>query len=135
MDAWQSWREMARESEEAARLSEAGGCPRPAASRYYYAAYQAVTALLLYRGLTPPTGCEAWSHEETPALLQDQLQALIRSRDRRNDLAARLSELYRLRLIADYRGTRSVVATQVAKAGRDARFIVRVADEKLPRSL
>lgn len=107
----------------------------PAARRYYYAAYQAVTALLLYRGLTPPTGREAWSHEETPTLLQDQLQALIRSRDRRNDLADRLAKLYRLRLIADYKATRFVVAAQVVKAGRDARFILRVADEKLPRSL
>ena len=135
MDAWQLWQEMARMSEEAARLAEAGGCLRPAASRYYYAAYQAVTALLLYQGLKPPEGREAWSHEDTPALLQDQLQTLIRSRDRRDDLAARLKELYRRRLTADYQGTRSVDATQVIKAGRDVRFILRVADEKLPRSI
>lgn len=133
MDAWQLWREMARESEEAARLAEAGGCLRSAASRYYYAAYQAGTALLLYRGLMPPVDREAWSHEETPALLQDQLRTLIRSRDGRNDLADRLAGLYRLRLIADYRGTRAVAAAQVARAGRDARFILRVADAKLPR--
>ncbi len=133
MDAWRLWQEMAWESEEAARMAENGGCLRSAASRYYYAAYQAATALLLYRGLTPPTGREAWSHEETPALLQDQLQTLIRSRDRRSDLANRLTELYWLRLSADYRGARPVVAAQIVKAGRDARFILRVADEKLPR--
>ncbi len=133
MDAWQLWQEMARDSEEAARLAEAGGCLRSATSRYYYTAYQAATALLLYRGLTPPTEREAWSHEETPSLLQDQLQTLIRSRDRRNDLAHRLTGLYWLRLNADYRGVQRVVAAQVVKAGRDARFILRVADEKLPR--
>lgn len=59
MDAWQLWQEMARVSKEAAQLAETGGCLRPAASRYYYAAYQAVTALLLYQGLKPPEGREA----------------------------------------------------------------------------
>lgn len=133
MDAWQSWQEMARESEEAARMAEAGGCLRSSASRYYYAAYQSVTALLLYRGLTPPLGRQAWSHEETPSLLQDHLRTLIRSRDRRNDLADRLTALYWLRLNADDRGVRPVVSAQVVRAGRDARFILRAADEKLPR--
>ena len=76
MEPWQLWQDMARESEQAARLAEDGGCPRSAASRYYYAAYQAVTALLLYRGLTPPEGREAWSHEDTPLSCRDQLRAL-----------------------------------------------------------
>jgi uncharacterized protein (UPF0332 family) len=133
MDAWQLWQDMARESEEAARMAEVGGCLRSAASHYYYAAYQAVTALLLYRGLTPPLDREAWSHEETPALLQDQLRTLIRSRDRRNDLATRLKQLYRRRLTADYQSAKTVTAAQVIKAGQDARFILRVVDEKLPR--
>ncbi len=133
MEAWQAWLEMAHESEEAAQRAEADGHFRSSASRYYYAAYQAVTALLLYRGIIPPAGREAWSHEETPALLQDQLQTLIRSRERRNDLAARLKELYRQRLTADYQGARTVTAAQVVKAGRDTRFILRVADGKLPR--
>ena len=132
MDAWQLWQQMARESEEAARLAEAGGCLRPAASRYYYAAYQAVTALLLYRGLIPPRDREAWSHEDTPDLLQDQLQTVIGSRDRRGDLADRLSGLYLLRLVADYRAALSVTVVQVTIAGRNARFILRVMDENLP---
>ncbi len=132
MDAWRLWQEMARESEEAARLAEAGGCLRPAASRYYYAAYQAATALLLYRGLTPPLGREAWNHEDTPALLQDQLRTLIRSRDKRNDLAARLVDLYRVRIIADYQGRRVVSLSRLAEAGRDARYILRVMEDVLP---
>ncbi len=132
MDAWQLWQEMARESEEAARLAEAGGCLRSAASRYYYTAYQAATALLLYRGLTPPLGREAWNHEDTPALLQDQLRTLIRSRDKRNDLAARLVDLYRVRIIADYQGRRVVSLSRLAGAGRDARYILRVTEDVLP---
>ncbi len=132
MDAWQLWQEMARESEEAARLAEAGGCLRSAASRYYYTAYQAATALLLYRGLTPPLGREAWNHEDTPALLQDQLRTLIRYRDKRNDLAARLVDLYRVRIIADYQGRRVVSLSRLAGAGRDARYILRVTEDVLP---
>lgn len=132
MDAWRLWQEMARESEEAARLAEAGGCLRSAASRYYYTAYQAATALLLYRGLTPSLGREAWNHEDTPALLQDQLRTLIRSRDKRNDLAARLVDLYRVRIIADYQGRRVVSLSRLAGAGRDARYILRVTEDVLP---
>jgi len=132
MDAWRLWQEMARESEEAARLAEAGGCLRSAASRYYYTAYQAATALLLYRGLTPSLGREAWNHEDTPALPQDQLRTLIRSRDKRNDLAARLVDLYRVRIIADYQGRRVVSLSRLAEAGRDARYILRVMEDVLP---
>jgi len=132
MDAWRLWQEMARESEEAARLAEAGGCLRSAASRYYYTAYQAATALLLYRGLTPSLGREAWNHEDTPALPQDQLRTLIRSRDKRNDLAARLVDLYRVRIIADYQGRRVVSLSRLAGAGRDARYILRVTEDVLP---
>lgn len=132
MDAWQLWQEMARESEGAARLAEAGGCLRPAASRYYYAAYQAVTALLLYRGLTPPTEREAWNHVDTPQLLQDQLQTVIRSRSRRNDLAQRLADLYRLRVVADYEGSEFIGAGRAQRAGKDARYILQVASDVLP---
>ena len=132
MDAWQLWQEMARVSEEAARLAEAGGCLRPAASRYYYAAYQAVTALLLYRGLKPPAEREAWNHVDTPQLLQDQLRPSIRSRDKRNDLAQRLVDLYRLRIVADYEGTEFIGASRVQRAGRDARYILQVASDILP---
>ena len=90
-----------------------------------------MTVRLLHRGLTPPLDQEAWSHEETPSLLQDHLRTLIRSSDRRNDLSDRLTALYWLRLNADYRGVRPVVSVQVVRAGRDARFILRAADEKL----
>ena len=134
MDAWQLWQEMARVSEEAARLAEAGGCLRPAASRYYYAAYQAVTALLLYRGLTPPVEREAWGHDETPALLLDQLRTVIRSRDKRNDLAKRLVDLYRLRIIADYQGSRVLSSGRLTIAARDARYILRVMESVLPET-
>ena len=131
MDAWEQWREMAAESAEAARLAEAGGCLRSAASRYYYAAYQSVTALLLYRGLTPPLGREAWNHEDTPYLIQTQMSPLI-ERQRRKDMAFRLRELYRRRLTADYSGIVVISEDQVTRAGRDARYILRLVNEYLP---
>ena len=132
MEAWDQWRALARGSERAARLAEAGECPRSAASRYYYAAYQAATALLLYRGLTPPAGREAWNHADTPALLQDQMQPLMRSRDKRGDISRRLADLYRLRVAADYEASELVGAGRVQAAGRDARFVLRVAGDILP---
>lgn len=135
MEPWQLWQDMARESEQAGRLAEDGGCPRSAASRYYYAAYQAATALLLYRHLTPPEGREAWGHFDTPALLQDQLRALTRSADLRNDLTRRLRELYRLRLDADYSGLLPVVAGQAAAAGKDSRSLLGVVDKFLPKGV
>ena len=48
--------------------------------------------MLLYRGLMPPMGREAWGQEETPPLVQSQLQARLRSRDSRNGFARRLKE-------------------------------------------
>lgn len=102
MEPWRQWQIMAQESEKAARAAEAEGCLRSAASRYYYAAYQAATALLVYRGLTPPQDRQAWPHDLTPDLVVEQLEPLLRSRDRRNDMARRLRELYKRRVVADY---------------------------------
>ena len=132
MEAWQLWQSMAHESEEAARLAENQGYLRSSTSRYYYSAYQSASALLQYRGLTPPIDREAWNHEETPLLIQSQLGILIRSRDTRNDFARRLRKLYKWRLVADYQGQRSISRLQTETLGRDARYILRVAAEILP---
>ncbi len=135
MDAWELWRAMAREASETAQMAEAAGHFRSAASRYYYAAYQAVTALLLYQGLMPPIGAEAWSHTSTPALLNENTASLIASRDRRTDLAARLGELYRLRLDADYVAVNRVSRSRLAAGRRDARFIIKIVTDILPEKL
>ena len=133
MEAWQLWWEMACESEAAARQAEADGHLRSSASRYYYAAYQAVTALLLYRGMTPPAEREAWGHIETPPLLRDYLRSLIRLRDKRSDLAARLVDLYRLRLAADYESHSLVDAAKITRAARDAGYILKITGGILPK--
>lgn len=132
MDAWQLWQEMAWESEKVAQLAEASGYFRSAASRYYYAAYQAITALLLYRGLTPPVDRQAWSHDQTPDLINEQLEPFLRSRDKRTDLARRLERLYKTRIIADYMADRPVRADSLKIVRRDASYILKVAERILP---
>ena len=123
---------MARESERAARLAEADGCLRSAANRYYYAAYQAMTAILLYRGLTPPADREAWSHDETPSLIEGQQPLFVGTMSQRRDMAHRLRELYKVRLIADYSGTHDVAAGKVATARKSVGYLFKVADSVLP---
>lgn len=135
MDAWERWLAMAREASETAQMAEAAGHLRSAASRYYYAAYQAVTALLLYRGLMPPAGVEAWSHFLTPTLLSEETQMLIKSRNRRTDLAARLRDLYELRITADYRAEGGITQSRIAAARRDAGFILKAVNDLFPEDM
>ena len=87
--------------------------------------------VLLYRGLTTPQEREAWSHDDTPALLARESGSLIHSRDTRNDVARRLMELYRLGLLVDYRAGTTVAAAHVSSAGGDARFILKLVSELL----
>ena len=123
---------MARESERAARLAEAGECPRSAISRYYYAAYQSATALLLYRRLTPPAEREAWSHVDTPLLVSDDLSKIIPKRQVRTELMRRSRELYKMRIVADYT-TDPISETRLREISRDARFVVSAALKILPK--
>ena len=77
MEAWENWWRMAQGSLTAAQVLEQQGEYRSGASRAYYAAYQAVTALLLYAKQTPPEGREAWSHEVTPDLVKNLPKAIL----------------------------------------------------------
>lgn len=130
--AWEKWWGMAVDSLDAARLLERHGHLKSSASRGYYAAYQAMTAALLYQKQTPPEDREAWSHELTPELVRKQL-TLIRSQDQRNDLAARLRRLYTIRIGADYQGQAETKAPAVAMALKDASYLVRTAGSILLR--
>jgi len=132
MDAWQLWQEMAAESERAARNAAQDHCLRSSVSRYYYAAYQATTALLLYRKLTPPVNREAWSHDMTPIILREQLETLIASRDQRRNLASRLERLYKTRISADYMGSEMIDALKLNFARKDAGYILKTIFDILP---
>lgn len=122
---------MAKESQEAAWYLEAGHL-RSSASRYYYAAFQSVTAVLLYLGLTPPENEEGWSHAATPDMIRDHWETLVRSRDERTLIAFRLGELYKLRILADYVGGSRIERTKLREAAKNARYIVKLALSVMP---
>ena len=115
---------MARESALAAEKAADAGLSRSAASRYYYAAYQAISAVLLYLRIMPPVDREAWSHESTPDLLIDHFAPVLKDKWRRRRMAERLRKLYKIRVDADY-----VSANEVGKhlqsVRQDAEFILR----------
>lgn len=128
---WRKWYEMALASQRAARMLISVD-PRSCVSRCYYAAYQAVTAVLLYRGGVPPADREAWNHEITPELLVENWAPLVRSRDARQSLAARLRSLYALRVRADYIGGNALEASAASLALRDSGLLINVAARSLP---
>jgi len=104
---------------------------RSSLGRYDYAAFQSATAILLYLKLTPPDGEEGWSHAATPHLLKERLESVMRSRDERRRAASYLSELYKLRLEADYIGEATVNAAKLKASARKARYLVKVMEEVL----
>ncbi len=127
MEAWERRWNMAQGSLAAAQLLAKEGEVRSSASRAYYAAFQAVTALLLYHGMTPPEDREAWSHEATPDLIRRLASTTIKQ-DVRRDIAQRLAACYELRVVADYVGIAEVTAFELKGALKDASFIARVAE-------
>jgi len=131
MEAWEKWWRMGQESLTAAQALEKQGLPRSSASRAYYAACQATTALLLYGRQVPPEGREAWSHELTPDLLGNIAGALL-SLSMQKDLGKRLSSLYRIRLSADYHGDEDTEEAVVRAAVRSAAFLIRTLRSLLP---
>lgn len=123
---------MARDSQTAAIVLERDELSRSSASRFYYAAFQICTAVLLYRGLTPPEGEEGWSHAATPNMLKQQLEPVIKLQDNRQKIASFLGELYKVRLEADYIGDVRVDAAKLKVSARKARYLVKTMEEILP---
>lgn len=130
MEAWERWWLMAHGSLAASKLLIDGGQFRSSASRSYYAAYQASSAVLLYMGTTPPEDREAWSHEATPGLLRQRLGPVL-TRSQCFDMARRLGLLYKLRVEADYISIDGAESKTAAAALKDASFMVKVVREIL----
>ena len=126
MDDWEKWWNRAADSLEAAILLQKSGHGHSAVSRGYYAAYQAAPAVLLYQKLTPPSleDREAWTHQATPTLLKTT-QGSFWTQNKRNDLSARLSVLYLLRVRADYKMKTDIDEAVFAKAVKEAAIVVR----------
>jgi uncharacterized protein (UPF0332 family) len=109
---------------------------RSAVSRFYYAAYQAMTALLLYERQEPPVvggvQRESWSHEVTPQMVLENLGRVVPNRKDRYDFRRRLRELYNARVYADYSGSIPPRREWVVTALKDANFLIKVARNILP---
>ncbi len=131
MEAWERWWNMAQGSLKAAQELEVFGEHRSSVSRAYYAAYQAATALLLYAKQIPPAGREAWSHEATPEALNN-LPPKIVPLTIQEDLENRLSQLYEMRLAADYRSKENITPLGLRAAVRSAAFFVKTISTIVP---
>jgi len=108
-----------RESLAAAEADASAGRYNAAASRAYYAAFQAVVALLLEEGIRPRG--RAWEHRYVIMRFSDTLvrrRKLIPSEYR-----GALQRLFNLRLTADYSDT----FTPGRKAGQAVRDVGRLA--------
>jgi uncharacterized protein (UPF0332 family) len=132
MEPWELWRDMALEAQKVALIAEEKGYARSSVSRYYYAAYQAVSAVLLYAGLIPPVGEEAWGHASTPDMIVEHFASYVRLKDERQKLQRQLSVLYKLRIMADYRGAEQL-AGRISVARKCSNRLVKVALEILPK--
>lgn len=131
MEAWERWWNMAQGSLKAAQELEVFGEQRSSVSRAYYAAYQSATALLLYAKQVPPAGREAWSHEVTPEALNN-LPPKIVPLAIQEDLESRLSLLYEMRLVADYRSGEGITSLDLRTAVRSAAFFVKTVSTIVP---
>ena len=130
MADWKLWRDMARESIRAARMMEKE-YPRSSISRYYYASFQIVTAVLLTRGdLTPPDGREAWNHENTPMMVHAHFGSYVKSRKQRNEMVSQLAHLYKMRVLADY-VSQPLSGTASKLASKYSTFLARISESIL----
>ena len=111
--------------------------PRSCASRYYYAAFQASTAILQHIGETPPTvegvQREGWSHDDTPGMLLNNLKKLLTDRDQRKKLYTDLSWLYKMRVQADYEAEADFENINTSDIRKRSNYVVKVAIETVSR--
>ena len=121
----EDWWAIARGSSDAARaLQRSPATYRSSVSRHYYAAYQAVTALLIARGRTLPKDEEAWSHLTTSEMLSEELRASGHTDEARRKWRDDLKDLYRARLVADYSARLYVGEADVIQASERSRGII-----------
>jgi uncharacterized protein (UPF0332 family) len=110
------WKSVALDSYGAALELNKGRHWRSAVSRAYFAAFSMVSGCLREIGVAMPTGREGPSHGGLADLVESNL-TMLRAQDRPR-LASRLRNLYRLRIVADYRPSVELVETDVRSALR-----------------
>ncbi len=109
-----TWAEMSRESFNAAKLAMHEAYFRSSVSRSYYAAYAAVTQILVEKGLGFEQDREGPSHQQVKEMIDTNIGAIkpkglrrLRALDKKL-LKQNMNLLYENRLDADYRPSRSV---------------------------
>lgn len=117
-----SWEDIGRNSREAAQLLKDGHA-RSSVSRSYYAAFCVLNERLLEHE-DPPGRFETHAHQAIPNLIEKYL--LPDSAKARRALRTTVVRLYKARLDADYRLTRTVNEPVVLGALRDAKAIFSV---------
>jgi uncharacterized protein (UPF0332 family) len=120
---WEAWLKMAKESLEAAEILFCSG-QRSSVSRYYYAAYQAATALLHYYGQRPPEERDGWGHTGTPGMILDHVKDKTC-----HNVSNFLKNLYQYRLDADYNPNQKIDANNMSDARKMSAYIVKIAQQ------
>jgi uncharacterized protein (UPF0332 family) len=117
-----TWTEVGRNCRAAAQLLKEHH-PRSSVSRAYYAAFSALNDRLL-RHKGPPLRYETHLHQQIPDLIEAHLlKGSIKSR---RALRTTIVRLYKARLEADYKLTRSIDDSVALNALRDAKSVFRV---------
>ena len=120
------WIEMAKESLESGKVLQRHGLRRSAASRFYFAAYQATTALLIHDGQTPPSDREGWAHEDTPRMLGDHLKRYAKPGSVTwLEVSNRLRQLRDTRVDADYYSSKPVSEASMVEIERWSGHLVK----------
>lgn len=114
---------MAKEAELAAVASLRAGHFRAAASRFYFAAYAAVHAVLLMHGNTPPDRGN-WAHKGLP----ETLRASLGSGRNGSHYKQLLGDLYDMRILADYDPEMTMDAGAAQHSRRSGGAIIRLAE-------
>lgn len=96
-----SWSDLGSECLRSARILRERGCARSTLSRAYYSVYADVSRALASAGVNMAAGRAGPAHSRVVNLVVTHLKAWLSAPDL-GRLSFLLTELYRLRLIADY---------------------------------
>ena len=107
----------------AAQRLNGAGYYRSSVSRSYYAAFSAVTDVLLRSGAVFPAGYECPPHRDVPVLLERYMQQL--GRRKLSEVKGAVRRLYSARLEADYRERARIDEAIARNALRDACRVLR----------
>ena len=117
-----TWEEMSGDCLSAARKLLDEGYLRSSVNRSYYAAYCAVTRVLVARNVSFPHGWNNPAHNQLPALI---LHHTVLPFNRRYEVNKALRRLRKWREDADYRPGASLERGDAINSLRDAVFVVR----------